>query len=116
MAPMVWPDHGIKPDTIARCKRAHINAWGRAEGVGATSTAAVQNALANARAEIALAVAAAQALPCPAFGGCSNPCEDRGTIRVGKGIDRNIPVKQGGQWVARAWGYESFERRCQCPG
>src|SRR5438094_371069 len=115
MAPMLWPDHGIKPQAIQRCKTTYIHAWGRAEGVGATATVAVRNALANARAEIALAVADARALRCPTAGGCPTVCEDRGIVRVGKGIDRNIPVKRAGLWTARAWGFESFERRCYCP-
>jgi hypothetical protein len=115
MAPFKYPDHEIKPTAITNCKPTYVLASGRDKGQGPTPTSAVTAALANARAEIALAVADARALPCPARRGCDNPCEHRGVIRVGKGIDRNIPVKVGTVWEAKAWGFESFEIRCHCP-
>jgi hypothetical protein len=113
--PLVYPSHEIKPTRIAQCKRTYIIASGRAEGRGATDGAAVNAALAGAAAEIALAVADARALRCAPAAGCDGTCQQGRLLRVGKGIDRNVPVKKAGVWVARAWGFESFELYCHCP-
>jgi hypothetical protein len=110
----VYPSNEIKPTRINQCKTTYVVARGRDRGQGATATQARDAALANARAQIALAVAAAQALPCPAVGGCDNACRKGRVVRVGKGIDRNIPVKKADVWVCEAWGFESFEVHCHC--
>jgi hypothetical protein len=110
---MIWPDHGIKPPSITSCKRTYINAWGRAEASDLNATKAVRDALAAARTQIALAVTDARALTCTSAP-CSTGCRQGRIVRVGSGIDRNVPTKKAGLWVARAWGFESFERYCSC--
>jgi len=110
----VFPSNEIKPRRITECKTTYVLATGRDRGQGPTADKAVTKALANARVQIALAVARAQTLPCPVRGGCDNLCRRLRVVRVGKRIDRNVPVKRAGVWVCEAWGFESFGIHCHC--
>jgi len=110
----VFPSNEIKPARILKCETTYVLATGRDRGQGPTPGKAVDKALANARVQIGLAVARARALPCPPRGGCDNLCSRGRVVRVGKGIDRNVPVKRAGVYVCEAWGFESFEIHCHC--
>jgi hypothetical protein len=113
--PVIVSSNTVSRQTIDQCRTTYVTAKGTATFAGATATIAVNGAKTEARAQLALAVAQARALRCPAFGGCPNPCQYIRTARVGAGLDWKLPVKKAGQWQSTAWAYEAFDVICRCP-
>lgn len=107
----------VEPPRIRECRPTYVRAIGKATASGATASAAVAEAKADAIDCRKQADAAARNMSCPANGGCDAGCRKRGrAMKTGSGLDWTVPLKRrDGTWVCTATAYNGYSINCHCP-
>ena len=112
------------PDTIAssvgpygtnKCRPVHIRASGEAAALAATAGAAHREAKAEARRQLARAVARVRTIRCPKKGGCAAGCRQGRTMRLAWGTRRAPAIRRAHMWEVGVREYNVFRMMCHCP-
>ena len=107
----------VEPNRIRECRPTYVRAIGKSTCAGATASAAVAEAKADAKDCRDNADAAAKNMSCATANDCDTGCKKRGRVmKTGSGLDWTVPVKRrNGTWVCTATAYNGYSINCYCP-
>jgi hypothetical protein len=103
------------PAGTERCRPVHIRASGEAAALGVTEGAAHREAKAEARRQLARAVARVRTIRCPKKGGCAAGCRQGRTQRLAWGTRRAPAIRRAHMWEVWVREYNVFRMNCHCP-